>query len=75
MRHYEGEIDIPLEEFWVFVSKFCPAHAGGDEVAYGVPRVAKENDSLTISFAASNSSHPSEWVEKPAAVREWDSLK
>jgi hypothetical protein len=70
---FEGEVDIPLEEFWEFVAKFHDKFSG--EVAYGVPKFHKNTGYLTISFAVGSEGHPSEWAKKPAAVTEWEALK
>lgn len=69
----EGTVYIPLEEFWEFVAKYNDTHAS--EVAYGVPRINPDNPSeMEIDFAASTEGHPSEWADKPKAVRQWDDL-
>lgn len=70
---YEGVVEIPLDEFWEFVSKFHDKTSG--EVAYGVPKVAKGAGTLNVSFAVGYECHPSEWAEKPPAVTEWDDCK
>jgi hypothetical protein len=66
-----GTIYIPLAEFWEFVSKFSPRFDG--ESVYGVPRVV--GDDLVIDYAFSSECHPSSWMRKPDAVRQWDEQK
>lgn len=68
---YEGTIDIPLEDFWEFVSKYHDKTSG--EVAYGVPKF--HPGYMEISFAVGSDGHPSDWATKPAAVTEWDGIK
>jgi hypothetical protein len=69
----EGNIYIPLEEFWTFVSQYNPSEKGGAESIYGKPRI--ENNDLVISYAASTDCHPKDWAEKPKALKEWDEFK
>ena len=70
---YDGTIDIPLEDFWEFVSKYHDKTSG--EIAYGVPKFTKSSGYMEISFAVASEGSPSEWAVKPAAVTEWESLK
>lgn len=72
MTYYEGTIEIPAEEFWEFVSKYCPAQTAGHEVTYGKPRMEKNGIDLRISFAASSDGNPVDWSVKPTAITEWD---
>lgn len=65
----EGTLEIDLAEFWTWVSK---QHSDMGEVAYGVPRVNKNNQTIEIDFAASTDGHPSHWVKKPKAVTQWE---
>ena len=67
----EGTIEIDLAEFWSWVAK---QHEAMGEVAYGIPRVNKSNQTLEIDFAASSDGLPSDWAQKPKAVTQWDSL-
>jgi len=71
-RTYEGLIEIPLGDFWAFVSKYQPNE--GDEFAYGAPKVNKDNNTLEIAFAAGSDGHPTTWVEIPEAVRQWKEI-
>jgi len=66
----EGNIYIPLEEFWKFVSDYYPLEKSGAEIVYGKPRI--ENNDLVISFAVSTDCDPRTWAEKPKALKEWD---
>lgn len=65
----EGFIEIDLVEFWSWVAK---QHKAEGEVAYGVPRVNKSNQTLEIDFASSTDGHPSGWAKKPKAVTQWE---
>ena len=67
---YEGLIEIPLEEFWEFVTKYHDKTIG--EIAYGIPRVNRSNATIEISFAVGTECHPSGWAKKPLAVMEWE---
>jgi hypothetical protein len=70
---YEGKIEIPLEEFWEWVSGRTPVD--GHEVVYGVPQVNSHNNTMEVSFAASNDCPPSNWAQKPKAIKEWEELE
>jgi hypothetical protein len=63
----EGEIYIPLEEFWTFVQDFAPE----GETLFGPPRVTKDGVDMVVSFAVSNETNPSSWAEPPDVVKEW----
>lgn len=67
--HGEGVIEIALEDFWEFVAKHHPKF---QEVAYGVPRVNKNNDTIEIDVAFGSITHLSEWAVKPEAVKQWE---
>jgi hypothetical protein len=70
----EGTIEIPLEEFWDFVTKnYSPTN--NDEIRFGVPRVNKSNQVLEIDFAFSNDTSPDNWSVKPDCLKQWDELK
>lgn len=67
----EGQISIPLEEFWEFVNKYHSLdHC---EMALGVPRVV--DGDLVIDYAASTECDPRQWAVKPKAVTQWEELK
>jgi len=68
-RTYEGLIEIPFKEFWAFVKGYLLE--GGDVIAYGVPRINKQNQCIEIDFAASDEGDPSEWATIPMAVKQW----
>lgn len=68
----EGTIEIDLVELWTWIAK---QHPDMGEVAYGVPRVNKSNQTLEIDFASSTDGHPSGWAKKPKAVTQWEELK
>lgn len=74
MSALEGEITIPLEEFWQFVEKYNPTRGSGMEVRYGVPRVDQSSSDLVIDFAAGDES-PDSWGIVPKAVNQWIILK
>ena len=69
----EGEVVIPMEEFWAYVMDYMPNGIG--EVAFGVPKPTKDGTELVISFASSSDSHPSDWMEKPDCLKEWDEYR
>ena len=69
----EGEIHIPLEEFYNFVQGYIPDSMG--EVCFGVPKPTKDGVDLVINFASSNESNPADWSKKPACLLEWEELR
>lgn len=70
---YEGVIEIPLEDFWAFVSRYHPHTTG--EVVYGVPKPDKGAGTLNIAFAVGDDTHPNQWAVKPEAVTQWEKMK
>ncbi len=72
MYNIEGEICIPLEDFWEFVKKYHP-NLDSSEVRYGVPKV--NGPDICIDFAASTDGDPSKWSVKPKAVTQWEKSK
>jgi len=70
----EGEIHIPMEEFWGFVANYLP-NGWCYETRYGIPKPDRDGFDMVISFAASSESDPSEWMEKPSCLVEWDEWK
>jgi hypothetical protein len=69
----EGEINIPLEEFWEFVSKYAPQGIGN--VMYGVPYIDPDNiHDLTINFVESTYCDPSNEMEPCSVALEWEQL-
>lgn len=73
-RTYEGVIEIELAEFWDWLIKnHLPAT--GDMIQFGVPRVNLGNDTLEISYAGADQSHPADWATKSTADQEWAALK
>ena len=65
----EGTIEIELAEFWGWVQRNHPAIG---EIAYGVPRVNKSNQTIEIDYAASTDGHPAGWAKKPEALKQWE---
>jgi len=63
----EGQVVIPLEEFWDFVNQYTP---NCTEWAFGVPKVV--GDELVIKIAVDSDLHPSDWTEKPECLKEWE---
>lgn len=72
MYDAEGQISIPLEEFWAFVAKYHDLN--GAEILYGVPRV-DDKYHLVIDYAASTECHPSSWAVKPKVASQWEELE
>ncbi len=70
MATYEGKLEIDLAEFWQWVDKYVPNQ--GHEYAFGVPVCNQDNQTMDITFAASNECDPRDWAEKPASIQEWD---
>ena len=66
----EGNIEIPLEDFWNFIDKYHEHNIV--EIAYGVPFVNKEKQVITLDYAYENEKHPSEWKDKPKCLKQWD---
>lgn len=69
-RTYEGVIEIPLEEFWAFVSKYGPSDS--DEIRYGVPRANRQNATIEIDYAGDSDGCPECWLVKPIAITQWE---
>jgi hypothetical protein len=67
---FEGKLEIPLEEFYSWAGDNYGL-GGVYERCYGVPTVNKDNHTIEISFAGSDTSNPAEWREKPKAALEW----
>lgn len=68
----EGTIEIDLVDFWEFVAKYRETSA---EIAYGVPRVNRSNNTMEIDFAESSDGDPAAWSVKPESVTQWEQLK
>lgn len=70
----EGEINIPLTEFWEFVSQYAPKGVG--EISYGVPHVDPNNVfDLKINYVENTDCHPDEESEPNIAMEEWMALR
>lgn len=71
----EGEINIPLDEFWEFVAQYAPKGIG--ESSYGVPRVDPNNTfDLTITYVENTECNPDEEAGGPnIAQAEWMALR
>jgi hypothetical protein len=65
----EGKIEIPMEEFWAFVNKYHEHKTA--ELAFGVPKVNKENETMEINYAYGTESNPIAWSVKPKCLEEW----
>lgn len=65
----EGVIEIALEDFWEFVAK---QHPEFQKVAYGIPRINRDKDTIEIDVAFSSTTDPYEWIVKPKAVKQWE---
>lgn len=65
----EGIIEIPLEEFFNWVSE--RENLRGYERSFGVPKTNKINQTLEVTFALSDTCDPIDWVEKPKCLLEW----
>lgn len=69
----EGEINIPLEDFWEFVSQYTPKGVG--EVMYGVPHIDPNNlYDLKVNFVANTECHPSNESKPNIPQQEWQAL-
>jgi hypothetical protein len=71
---YEGEIQIPYEDWYEFLNKYVPDKGKGAEVVFGPPRMYKDADAILVTFAADSADHPSGWCVKPKALAEQDAL-
>jgi hypothetical protein len=68
-------IEIPLEDFWEWMVNYHAPKLKGMETAYGVPKVNKGNQTIEITFAASDDGDPKSWVTPPKCMAEWDGIK
>lgn len=73
MSYLEGTIEIPMSEFWEFVSQYNPTKAM--VTVCGVPRITKDADTMEIDFAASSEGDPNDWAKKPMAAIQWEEYK
>ena len=64
-----GEVRIPGEEFWEYVTKFMPDLKGA-EIAFGKPAWDAENADLVVEYAYSTECHPREWAKPPDFLKE-----
>lgn len=71
----EGIGTIHNSYFFVFCSKSLSAFLSGDlEIFFGVPRIDKESETLSIDFAA-GTEHPLNWDIAPEVFYQWESIR
>lgn len=70
----EGQIFIPAEEFWTFVSKYLPNDLGG-EILFGPPVITMDGYDLVIQYALSTICNPVDWTKKSRAEEQWNNYK
>lgn len=69
----EGVISIDLADFWDWViNESDYLNSDSLKVAFGVPRIDKQNKRILINFVASSLDSPHHWLEKPDCLNEWD---
>ena len=64
----EGSLQIPLDEFWDFLSQYLPSNSAN--TVFGKPVVNVDNGTLDIGFASDTDENPRTWLEKPLCLRE-----
>ena len=69
----EGQIIIPMEDFWEFVGKYVPSDR--EAASYGVPTVTPDGIDMVIDFAVSTTCNPADWAERPECLKQWDEHK
>ena len=70
-----GTIEIPLEDFWVFVGEYCDNKTS--EIYYGIPRIDNDNHLLVIDYLFNSECNPSDQAnfKETEVYKQWEKLK